>query len=748
MPEAIGLVVLFPLLGFLVIALFGPRLSERTAAYIACAAVGLAFLAALAVALTPLVGGSDWGSYGLYRYDWTVAGGWRVSFGLAADPLSTIMCLVVTGVGFLIHVYSVGYMTEPGEDGQLHYEKDYRRFFAYLNLFVFAMLLLVTADNFVWLLVGWANVGLSSFLLIGFYKNKPSAVIAARKAFVMNTIGDVGLLLGIFVLIANTGSASFTTALNSPALRSGDWREWAAMLLLVAAVAKSAQVPLQTWLPDAMEGPTPVSALIHAATMVTAGVYLIVRAHPLFAVSTAALVVVPLIGVFTAFYAATCAVAQTDLKRVLAYSTMSQLGYMFMAAGVGAYEAAMFHLVAHAFFKALLFLSAGSIIHALGGEQDMRQMGGLRRNKETRVAWIGFLVGALALSGIPPLAGFFSKEAILGTFPLFGGTSEHYNPRGLDPIYLSIIGWVGIIVAFITAFYMFRAYMLVFEGPGGELHPHTSPRSMNAVLAGLTFFSVVGGFLAMPGLWNGLHEWFQPVLRRFGLFQTGGEGGRLWFPIQTDKLEIIELGLGVGAGIAGIAVAVGLYTLGRQREADRLAPSLTSLAEQSTRAEETVPARHDPATQTLTPRGMSEEEVRRVLSGRAEKQARRAAIAKPGSRAEALNYTVRPQPPRQFPNPLKLGQKAINYFLLYGWGFDLAYKLLFFWPGQSTARLIALWFDPQTEHAVDYGLGDASWEGSKLGRKTETGLVRNYALGIFLGTVALLIYVAIATTQR
>ena len=335
MPEAIGLVVLFPLLGFLIVALFGPRMSERTAAQVACAAVGLAFLAAVAVALTPVIGGSSWPSYGLFRYDWTVAGSWRVSFGMAADSLSATMALVVTGVGFLIHVYSVGYMTELGEDGQTHFEKDYRRFFAYLNLFVFAMLVLVTANNFVWLLVGWGNVGLASFLLIGFYKNRPSAVAAARKAFVMNTIGDVGLLLGIFVIIANTGSASYDTALKSSTLAAGDWRNWAAMLLLVAAVAKSAQFPLQTWLPDAMEGPTPVSALIHAATMVTAGVYLIVRVHPLFAVSSWAVVVIPIIGASTAFYAASCALAQTDLKRVLAYSTMSQLGYMFMAAGVG-----------------------------------------------------------------------------------------------------------------------------------------------------------------------------------------------------------------------------------------------------------------------------------------------------------------------------------------------------------------------------------------------------------------------------
>ncbi len=745
MPEAIGLVVLFPLLGFLIIALFGPRMSELGAAYTACAAVGLAFLAAVTTALTPLISNSGWGSYGLFKYDWTVAGSWRVSFGLAADPLSALMALIVTGVGFLIHVYSVGYMTERHEDGSVHFEKDYRRFFAYLNLFVFAMLLLVCADNFVWLLVGWGNVGLSSFLLIGFYKNKPSAVVAARKAFVMNTIGDVGLLLGIFVLIANTGGASFSQALTSPNLASGSWRDWATMLLLVAAVAKSAQIPLQTWLPDAMEGPTPVSALIHAATMVTAGIYLIVRAHPLFAVSTWALVVVPIIGALTAFYAATCAVAQTDLKRVLAYSTMSQLGYMFMAAGVGAYEAAMFHLLAHAFFKALLFLSAGAVIHSLGGEQDMRNMGGLRRDPTTRTAWLGFLVGALALSGIPPLAGFFSKESILGTFPLWGQTTSHYNPRGLDPIYLSIIGWVGIITAFITAFYMFRAYMLVFEGPSVEAHPHANPRSMNFTLIGLTGLSVVGGFLAMPGLWNVLNDWFKPLLRTFDR-----EGRELWFPIQTESLEIIELLIGVGAGVAGIVVAVGLYTYGRQREADRLAPSLARPNQEPTAPTGATPPLRDYTNAMLTPRSMSEADIRKVVSGKAEKETRKAAEhpAPPGSRAERLNYSVRTEPPRPRPNLLKLGQQSLNYFLLYGWGFDLVYKLLFFWPGQGTAWLVSRWFEPGAGTAVDTGVGGGAWQGSKLSRLTETGYVRNYALGILLGAVAILIYVAVQSVQR
>ncbi|HEX2912969.1 MAG TPA: NADH-quinone oxidoreductase subunit L [Chloroflexia bacterium] len=741
MPEAIGLVVLFPLLGFLIIALFGPRMSEKAAAYLACSAVGLAFLAAILTALTPVLSNSAWGSYGLYTYDWTVAGSWRISFGLAADPLSAIMALVVTGVGFLIHVYSIGYMTELGADGQMHYEKDYRRFFAFMNLFVFAMLLLVTADNFVWLLVGWGNVGLASFLLIGFYKNKPSAVAAARKAFVMNTIGDVGMLLGIFVIVANTGSASFSVSLKSPALGSGDWRDWASILLLIAAFAKSAQLPLHTWLPDAMEGPTPVSALIHAATMVTAGVYLVVRAHPLFGSSTWATIIIPVIGVLGAFYAATCAVAQTDLKRVLAYSTMSQLGYMFMAAGVGAYEAAMFHLITHAFFKALLFLSAGSVIHSLGGEQDMRNMGGLRKQKETRLAWIGFTIGALALSGIPPLAGFFSKESILGVFPIFGQSSTHYNPLGLDTPFLAVIGWVGIFVAFLTAFYMFRAYMLVFEGEPGHHHPHANPGNMNFVLGVLSLLTVVGGFLAMPGGWNLLNNWFQPAIKTFAR-----PGKEIWFPIQTESLEIVELLLGVGAGVAGIVVAVGLYTFTRQRAKDQAAPTITTVAEETAPLGEPVaPRRHEPTSSVLTPRTISEEELRRIISGKAPKSQPR--VLEQQGRVETTPSVMQPRE-RQKVSVTKLAQQGLNAFLLYGWGFDLVYNLLFAWPGKATGKLVARFLDPEAEKAVDYGIGGAAWDSSKLTRKSETGLVRNYALGILLGAVALLVYVAVQTVQR
>lgn len=754
MPELIGLVVLLPLLGFLTIALLGPKMSEKAAATLACAAVGLAFLAAVGAAVTPLVDKAAWPKYNLFNYDWTLAGSWRVQFGLVADPLSVTMALVVTGVGFLIHVYSVGYMTEQ-HHGETHFEKDYRRFFAYLNLFVFAMLLLVTANNFILLLIGWGNVGLASFLLIGFYKNKPSAVNAARKAFVMNSIGDVGILIGSFILIITTGQVAFDQVFASrELLTNSEATNWAALFLLVGAVAKSAQFPLQTWLPDAMEGPTPVSALIHAATMVTAGVYLITRAHPIFGVAQWAVIVIPIIGAFTAFYAATCALVQTDIKRVLAYSTMSQLGYMFMAAGVGAYEAAMFHLVTHAFFKALLFLSAGSVIHALGGEQNMFNMGGLRKAKELRVPWLGFLLGALALSGIPPLAGFFSKEAILGTFPLFGQTTSHYNPIGLAPTYLAIFGWVGIITAFMTAFYMFRAYMLVFEGPQGKLHPHNNPLSMNFPKLVLTLLTVVGGFLAMPGFWNFLTDWFKPIIKEVEFPEGGGvdaslnalkaNKGELWYRIQTDKFEVVEIALGVGAGVAGIVLAVALYSYLRSQQAKRaVAVAAAANREEIIRPAATGTTRRDPRTQTVTPRAMSDEEIRDVISGKSEKR-----VVKPGSRAEALNYSDWRKKQNTMPNPGKLLANGLRAFLFYGWGFDLLYNLLFVWPAKLTARIFSRWLDPEVERAYDFGLGGLFWEGSKLFRKTQTGNIRNYGLAVLLGAVALVAYVIIQAAVR
>src|ERR1700731_322775 len=354
-------VLLAPLAGFLVNALFGRLLPRRVVAWVGAGSVGIAFIFSLNLLLQLLTGGSPLDQT---YFTWWQSGDFSVPFNLYVDRLSTLMILVITGVGFLIHVYSIGYMREdPG----------YSRFFAYMNLFVFSMLLLVISGNLLWLIIGWAMVGLSSYLLIGFWFDRPSAVLAARKAFVINTI---------------------------------------CLLLLVGAVAKSAQLPLHTWLPDAMEGPTPVSALIHAATMVTAGVYLIGRMHLIYDVAIYAHGAVAIVGAVTALFAATIAIVQTDIKRVLAYSTMSQIGYMFLAVGLGAYTAGFFHLLSHAFFKALLFMAAGSVIHAMHDEQDMRKYGG--RARQMRPASITFLVGSLSLVGVIPLVGFFSKEQILG----------------------------------------------------------------------------------------------------------------------------------------------------------------------------------------------------------------------------------------------------------------------------------------------------------------------------------------------
>ncbi|MEI7556767.1 NADH-quinone oxidoreductase subunit L [Candidatus Chlorohelix sp.] len=646
MAEAIGLVVLFPLLGFLAIALLGNSLSEKGAAYLACAAVGFAFLSALAS--VPAV----YDPKDVFLYTWTQAGNWKFSFGLLADPLSVFMCLIVTGVGFLIHLYSIGYMT--GEHGEP--EADYRRFFAYMNLFVFSMLLLVTSNNFIFLLVGWAGVGLSSFLLIGFYKDKPSAVKAARKALVMNTIGDVGLLLGIFVIILNTGAVNYYHAFRGAEFASdGGWRDIASILLLIAAVAKSAQLPLHTWLPDAMEGPTPVSALIHAATMVTAGVYLITRAHPIFAYSEVALIAIPVIGAASAFYAATCAIIQTDIKRVLAYSTMSQLGYMFMAAGAGAYEAAMFHLLTHAFFKALLFLSAGAVIHAIGGEQGIRNMGGL--GKQLPLARWTFLIGALAISGIPVFSGFFSKEAIFAAFPLFGGKEAQVG-FGLNETGHIILGWVALLVAVMTAAYMFRLYFLVFSGPKAKSYQtHESPLTMKLPLMVLGALSVVGGFVYVPGAYNLLEKWFEKAHEYVQTTPTR------WLIIPYETIEWTNLIGAVGAAIIGWFIAYGIF--GR---AERVAPS---------------------------------DEV-----------------------------------------------KGFAAFLQNGWYLDKLYYAVVATPVVWVSKLLTKQADKDVAEALDWGIGGSLWASSKLIRKTETGYVRNYALGILVGAVALLAYVLVAAIQR
>jgi NADH-quinone oxidoreductase subunit L len=434
-------------------------------------------------------------------FTWISAGTFHVNIAFLLDPLSAVMILVVTGVGFLIHVYSVGYMShDPG----------YGRYFAFLNLFTFAMLTLVLADNYLLMFVGWEGVGLCSYLLIGFWFHKKSASDAGKKAFIVNRIGDFGFLIGLFIIFWNVGSLDFgTVSARAPEtfLVGGGLITAACLLLFLGATGKSAQIPLYVWLPDAMEGPTPVSALIHAATMVTAGVYMIARSNVLFMMAPDALLVVAVIGALTALFAATIGLAQNDIKRVLAYSTVSQLGYMFLACGVGAFTAGIFHLMTHAFFKALLFLGAGSVIHAMSAEQDMRYMGGLK--KHLPITFRTMFVATLAITGIPLFAGFFSKDEIL-----WKAFSSDVNGAWYF--------WaVGFAAAGLTAFYMFRLIYLTFYGEERmdaekKRHLHESPKTMTVPLMALAVLSIIGGFVGMPHVFlvtNYFEEWLSPVMK-------------------------------------------------------------------------------------------------------------------------------------------------------------------------------------------------------------------------------------------
>ena len=430
------LVLLTPLAGFLVNALFGRMLPRRVSGWVGAGSIGLAFVFALAI-LAQVIGG---GHIDQTYFTWWSSGNFNVPFNLYVDPLSTLMILVITGVGFLIHLYSIGYMAA---------DRGFSRFFAYMNLFVFAMLLLVLSGNFVWLVVGWGGVGLCSYLLIGFWYDRPAAVLAARKAFVMNVIGDVGMVFAAFVIFLNLNVLDFSSVFSRvhQLPKGGTVITVICLLLLVGAVAKSAQLPLHTWLPDAMEGPTPVSALIHAATMVTAGVYLVARMHLLYDWAPVAATTVAVIGGVSALFAATIGTAQTDIKRILAYSTMSQIGYMFLAVGIGAYAAGMFHFMTHAFFKALLFMAAGNVIHAFHEDQDIRHMGLLRRGLP--VTFWTFLMGTLSISGFPLLAGFFSKDEII---------RAALSASGIE----FVMGLAALLTAGLTAFYMFRLFIIAF----------------------------------------------------------------------------------------------------------------------------------------------------------------------------------------------------------------------------------------------------------------------------------------------
>jgi NADH-quinone oxidoreductase subunit L len=538
-PLHLWLIPVLPFVGFLLNGLLGRRLPNAVVSAIALlfTAAPLAMVLNIALHFSSLtLPHIEW-----FTTPWIATGTFRADFDFLLDPLSLVMLLIVTGVGFLIHIYSIGYMA---------HEEGYWRYFAYLNLFMFFMLTLVLANNYLVMFIGWEGVGLASYLLIGFWFTKDSAASAGKKAFIVNRIGDFGFLIALFLIIKHFGSLNFEQVFQSIAPMSAETAGTGLLtaigiLLMVGACGKSAQIPLYIWLPDAMEGPTPVSALIHAATMVTAGVYMVSRSHVIFERAPTALTVVAIIGTLTAFFAATIGIAQTDIKKVLAYSTVSQLGYMFMACGAGAFSAGIFHLMTHAFFKGLLFLAAGSVIHAVGGEQDMRKMGGLR----SYIPWTFLTMGiaTLAIAGIPPLAGFWSKDEILW---------KAYQ--------VSWVYWlVGLITAFITSFYMFRLLFMTFfgdyrgaqadaHGHGSHVHdahghgePHESPMVMLVPLMILAVLSLVGGLV---GIGNRFEHFLAPVFGSPESVEAASHG-----------TEMLLMGVSVAAAVLGAWVAYVLY---------------------------------------------------------------------------------------------------------------------------------------------------------------------------------------------
>jgi NADH-quinone oxidoreductase subunit L len=560
MLEYLWIIPLLPLLGSAVNGLFGAKWTNKIVNWVAIGSTGLSFLGTLE-AVHEFFDYSAQNHQPFHKefFTWIEAGNFRAGFDLQMDQLTVVMVLVVTGVGWLIHIYATGYMAHEG---------GYYRFFSYLNLFMFFMLILVLAANYVLLFVGWEGVGLSSYLLIGFYFLKKSAADAGKKAFIVNRIGDFGFMLGMFLLFRAFHTLDFQAIFASSTLQGWPVElgghlgtlTFACLLLFMGACGKSAQLPLYVWLPDAMEGPTPVSALIHAATMVTAGVYVVARSHILFAHAPTAMMVVAIVGCATAFFASTIGLVQTDIKKVLAYSTVSQLGYMFLACGVGAFSAGIFHLMTHAFFKALLFLAAGSVIHAMGGEQDMSRMGGLR--KKIKWTFATMLTATMAIAGIPPLAGFFSKDAIL--------FSAFQNSGGPHLLYL-----FGLLTALLTSFYMFRLIFLTFHGKPRydehHVHVHESPWNMLVPLAVLAVLSIIGGWLAAPALWGGSNyfaNFLAPVFGSPAGAEAASEGA-----VGARQLELVFAGVSVGAALIGLAVAYWLY-LKKPGKADGLAHSL------------------------------------------------------------------------------------------------------------------------------------------------------------------------------
>jgi NADH-quinone oxidoreductase subunit L len=555
------LIPTLPLAGAAINGFLGRRSSKTAVTTIALTFPGLAFVLALKIALGF---SSAAAPYVFNLAHWIRSGSFSSDFAFYLDQLSLVMLLVVTGVGFLIHIYSVGYMSD---------DPSYYRFFTYLNLFMFFMLTLVLANNYLMMFVGWEGVGLASYLLIGFWFTKDSAASAGKKAFIVNRIGDFGFLIGLFLIIQHFGSLNFIDVFAKVQPLAAETTGVGLLtaigiLLMVGACGKSAQIPLYVWLPDAMEGPTPVSALIHAATMVTAGVYMVARSHVIFERAPIALTVVAVIGTLTALFAATIGITQTDIKKVLAYSTVSQLGYMFLACGAGAFSAGIFHLMTHAFFKGLLFLGAGSVIHAVGGEQDMRKMGGLKTY--IPITFTTMLIATLAISGIPPLAGFWSKDEILW---------KAYQA--------SWVYWlIGAVTALITSFYMFRLLFMTFWGdykgiqvddhghahaaPGHEGHghgePHESPMVMLAPLIILAVLSAVGGFV---GIHNGFEHFLEPVFgSEFPKTVTEASGNTEW----------LLMGISVLFAFAGLVLAYVLY-VSKPYLPDKIAASLNGFYE-------------------------------------------------------------------------------------------------------------------------------------------------------------------------
>ncbi|MBI4789081.1 MAG: NADH-quinone oxidoreductase subunit L [Chloroflexi bacterium] len=529
------LVPALPLAGAVINAILSRKMPRALVSAIAVGSVGLSFVVALLQFFAMQAADEHDRIVNVLLYSWIPVGNFKIDIAFLLDPLSALMLLVVTGVGFLIHIYSMGYMAE---------DENYGRFFTYLNLFVFSMLMLVLGNNYLVMYVGWELVGLCSFLLISFWFTKPSAAAAGKKAFVTTRIGDFGFGLGVILIFVTFGTLNFAEVFSQAEhLNNQSLLTVITLLLFAGAVGKSAQIPLYVWLPDAMEGPTPVSALIHAATMVTAGVYMVARSHVLFSLAPFSSEVVATIGAVTALFAATMALVQMDMKRVMAYSTISQLGYMFLGVGVAAYGAGVFHLMTHAFFKALLFLAAGSVMHAMGGIVDMRQLGGLR--KKMPWTYITFFAAALAISGFPFFSGFFSKDEILAAAFASGRTA---------------LWAIGLLTAGLTAFYVFRAFFLTFhteprwpkENAGEHGHawhgPHESPRTMIIPLAILAVLAVIGGFVGMPKVLgpNLLEGYFEPVFAEAAL------------RIEATT-EWLLIGASVAAGLLGIGVAYWFY---------------------------------------------------------------------------------------------------------------------------------------------------------------------------------------------